>query len=496
MEQEEQITKMPTEDLSYFQEEEFKRNLRSYEQMLQGGQSVYLEADELTDIAEYYLVRNETEKAMDCIDYALHLHPGSIDPLIFLARQKMFNGDIEEARTIRNCISDPNDREVIFFDAEIMLREGRVQEAIQFLTDKAETEEDDLAMFFYDTATLFLDYECLEQAEKWGRKALDMEPDNEKFIKFKADYLLASNQPQEAISILNSLLDNNPYNSNAWHALGEAYFANEEYQKTLEAADFALAIDEHDAQALLLKANCQFQLQNFEEAHRIYRRYFQEFHSNEVPYLFDGVCLAAQGRNEEALNQLLKADSLSKGISVEQQHIYANLSDVYSKLHDTARAFEYIDKIKELNPDYDADLYKGHVMMQNDDQEAAAEYYQRSISNHKDKLEAHLLVGMSLVENKAFNDGRKHFLFILEKDKEKGPHSQKAYAYLAYCAMMQNQHQEFLYYLKIACKEAPDILEYTVGRYIPEEVEPEDFYYYVVTHGDIFWSFDPEHPIA
>ena len=66
---------MSTEDLSYFQEEEFKKNLALYEQMLQGGQSVYLEADELTDIAEYYLVQNDTDKAMACIQYALNIHP-------------------------------------------------------------------------------------------------------------------------------------------------------------------------------------------------------------------------------------------------------------------------------------------------------------------------------------------------------------------------------------------------------------------------------------
>ena len=38
---------MSTEDLSYFQEEEFKKNLALYEQMLQGGQSDYMEAAEL-----------------------------------------------------------------------------------------------------------------------------------------------------------------------------------------------------------------------------------------------------------------------------------------------------------------------------------------------------------------------------------------------------------------------------------------------------------------
>ena len=127
---------MSTEDLSYFQEEEFKKNLALYEQMLQGGQSVYLEADELTDIAEYYLVQNDTDKAMACIQYALNIHPGSIDPLIFLARQKMFNGDIEGAKTIRDCITDPNDREVIFLNAELLLREGKEQEATTYLSEK------------------------------------------------------------------------------------------------------------------------------------------------------------------------------------------------------------------------------------------------------------------------------------------------------------------------------------------------------------------------
>ena len=89
---------------------------------------------------------------MACIQYALNIHPGSIDPLIFLARQKMFNGDIEGAKTIRDCITDPNDREVIFLNAELLLREGKEQEATTYLSEKAETEEEDAALFAYDTA--------------------------------------------------------------------------------------------------------------------------------------------------------------------------------------------------------------------------------------------------------------------------------------------------------------------------------------------------------
>ena len=59
----------------------------------------------------------------------------------------MFNGDIEGAKTIRDCITDPNDREVIFLNAELLLREGKEQEATTYLSEKAETEEEDAALF-------------------------------------------------------------------------------------------------------------------------------------------------------------------------------------------------------------------------------------------------------------------------------------------------------------------------------------------------------------
>lgn len=486
---------MQSEDLSFFKEDVFKKKLALYEEMLRGGRSVYLEADELTHIAEYYLIHNNTDKALACIDYALSIHPGSTDPLIFLARQKMFEGDIQGAKKIRDCISDPNDREVIFLNAELMLREGKKQEAENYLIQKARKEEEDAAMFAYDTATLFLDYNFQKEAERWGEQALKLEPKNEKFLNFKADCLISAKHPEEAIDILNSLLDNDPYNINAWHSLGEAYFLCEDFPKTLETADFALAIDEHDAQSLLLKANCHLQQQNYDEAHHLYECYFKEHTANEIPYLFDGICLSALGRHREALTQLLKAEELSQGYSPEQQHIYANLSNVYSKMYNTDKAFEYIDKIKDINPDYDSELYKGHVLMQNNDKEEAWKYYDSYIQASENKADAHFLVGMSLMENKAYGKAQEHFLQVLDIDISKEGCYWNANAGLSFCALMQGHFDEFMSYLKTACEQASETLEYTVGRYIPEEVEVKNFYDYVLTHSDAFMRFNPDAPL-
>ena len=103
---------MREEDLNYFEEPDFKRALEKYENALANNSSVYLDADELTDIAEYYMTKGQEDKADEAIQLALNLHPESVDPQIFLSRQQMFYGNMERAHEICDSILDQNDREV------------------------------------------------------------------------------------------------------------------------------------------------------------------------------------------------------------------------------------------------------------------------------------------------------------------------------------------------------------------------------------------------
>ena len=164
-------------------------------------------------------------------------------------------------------------------------------------------------------------------------------------------------------------------------------------------------------------------------------------------------------------------------------------------MYNTDKAFEYIDKIKDINPDYDSELYKGHVLMQNNDKEEAWKYYDSYIQASENKADAHFLVGMSLMENKAYGKAQEHFLQVLDIDISKEGCYWNANAGLSFCALMQGHFDEFMSYLKTACEQASETLEYTVGRYIPEEVEVKNFYDYVLTHSDAFMRFNPDAPL-
>ena len=83
------------EDEEYFRNPEFRKALAKYEEAIRQGEPVYMEADELTDIAEFYMTRDRQQDADRVIELAVALHPDSVDPQVFLARRQLFVGNTD-----------------------------------------------------------------------------------------------------------------------------------------------------------------------------------------------------------------------------------------------------------------------------------------------------------------------------------------------------------------------------------------------------------------
>ena len=57
----------------YLDSEEFRELLATYEEAVSTGQPVFLDADELSEIADYYQMNEQTDKADEAINMALSL---------------------------------------------------------------------------------------------------------------------------------------------------------------------------------------------------------------------------------------------------------------------------------------------------------------------------------------------------------------------------------------------------------------------------------------
>ena len=90
----------------YFDSEEFREILEEYERAVNTGQPVFMDADELAEIADFYQMQGQMEEAEAAIRLALSLSPGAIAPLTYRIHEALYEGDVETAKDYLNQILD------------------------------------------------------------------------------------------------------------------------------------------------------------------------------------------------------------------------------------------------------------------------------------------------------------------------------------------------------------------------------------------------------
>ena len=328
------------DDYSYFQDEEFRTSIAAYERMLTTGEPVELDAETLTDIAEFYAMQQRDEDACRCIEYALSFYPDSIDPQIFLARRQMFLGHQKEAWDIFYKIPDQDDREMIFLRAELEFREEKEELAFAQLMEYYRLlDEEEAADFLYDSIMLLKDYDYLNKALEWAKILHEEYPDDTAALSLLAGIYNAKGQYQKASRIIEEHIEEIPFDVEAWLQLAEAQLWMEHYKEALEAVDYALAICEDDANALLMRANILYDSGDSAQAHLYYTRFLSYYPQDMRATYMDAQSLVDTECYEQAILQLEKMTQAEN--AVMRGHALSLLAYCHSKLKHEEESLHY-----------------------------------------------------------------------------------------------------------------------------------------------------------
>lgn len=466
----------------YFDTGEFKEMLRRYEQSRAAGESIYLEADNLTDIAEYYHAKGRLDEALGAIDYALELFPGATLPLVFRARIALIKEqDAEKARRLIDRVDETDDPDYIYMAAEIMVFQKREKEADRFLTEQYAMldDEEEQVDFCLDVATLFADYELFALADKWLKRSGADKADSD-YKDLSARIALSKGNTEYSKRIYNELLDENPYSTHYWNQLATSQFLENDYAHAIESSEFSIAIDPTDPDALLNKANALFALGNWEEALEYFDRYARLEPDDELGYMLKGITLLTQGREKEALEQLRMAESRAKADSPNLTEIYKQLAFVLSHFGKQKEALGYIGRMEELMGMETSELLvlKGHVLLENKQLRKALVCFAKAMQMAENDLSVFLHVAMSVYDNGYPDTAKGMFEKILEADGNEA--GDIACAYLARCAEAKNDMETFLHYLKASVERSPQTTRQVLGDLFPESLNPEDYYHYFI----------------
>ena len=469
---------MPIQD-KFYESPEFKEKFQLYENAQASGTSVYLEPDDLTDIAEYYHILGNIDACKNTVDYAIKMFPGATMPLVFRSRVALLmEHDVARAEEYAEMIDDKADLEYLYLKAEIMIVDDRAEEAETFLRDAYEELEDDedKADFLIDVANLYADYELMEYAQQW--LSLSEEYDSTDYKELQGRIAMGLGDYEESNRIYNELIDRNPYSFTYWNQLASSQLLHNEIMESIQSSEFALAINPDDEDATLNKANGLFNLGNFEEACKYYERFTKISPNSEVGEMFLGISLINLNRTEEGVEHLKKAESLADAFSEYLHDIYVELAYSLTALGKHEDAMEYIEKISQLDDcdPYETDVLKGNVHLQKGETTEAMKCFQHAVTASNGSPRVILRIGICIYDNGYYSLAYDVFHLLLDDASDEW---KDGWSYLALCCMLLSRKDEFVYAVRKACQQNPVEAKMVLGEIFPENLSPDDYVNYL-----------------
>ncbi len=333
---------------------ELEELLKNYESALAESRSIYLDADQLADIANYYISEEKYDNAHQAIDYGLRLHPGNtkilLEQTLLYLDKRMF----DQAKTTIEEIAEPELTEVKLFQAEIFLNEGKVGAAkrvIHSIEFEGKPDEDVIGCIL----RLFLEMGFPHYCIDWINKIIERFGETKLLLESLAYcHSFSEKDADKAIQLYNKLLDGNPYSAKYWTEIAKCHFLKEDYTETLDAVEFALTIDETYGEAYCVKANTYIQLNDIEMATQLYEKAI-EFKgiAPYFAYVFLGLSFVNEQKWEEGVSYLEKAlgtITSEEDPEILYSGIYSNLALCYCKVNELEKAEIMCKRSIKLEP--------------------------------------------------------------------------------------------------------------------------------------------------
>lgn len=321
-----------------------------FERMLNEGDHAYFDAEEFEAIIEHYQDHFDAQHIRLAIEHAIRQHPDNVQLRIRYARQLAIDSRFIESLEILNKleVTEPNDVDVIMTKGTVYSMMMEYKKAVDTyksalpLVDEEELEE------VY--ATIGYEYENLgnyEQSIRYFKKALELNPGAEPLLyELGLCYELVK-KPEEGVQYFQDFINNkDPYSIPAWFNLGLILQQMDLFEKSIDALEYVLAIDDTHVPAHLSIAHSWSNLGEYTKAINVYEETFVHEKPEAMTHYYIGECYEKMKDYRNALVHYNKALELDDKLAEP----WAGIGVVFDEEGNTKTAVKYLSKAIELDP--------------------------------------------------------------------------------------------------------------------------------------------------
>lgn len=463
----------------YYQSRKFLNLLASYESAKSKGEPYYLEADDMADIADYYYMIGNADKAIETADEAIEIFPDASGPLSVRAHIALdYDNDLETAKSCVKRIIDTNDLDYVKIYAEILIFEKKDDEATEYLNERfQETDEDDRDDFALETASIYLNYGMPKTAKLWVNRCADK--DCLDYLEIHAEICEQLGDLEHAEADISKLVDIDPYSIDYWCELGRVQGKLGKIEESIQSCDFALAIQPQCEEALYTKSNCLLVLGNLEDALACINKCIANNFEKSLYHLMSGTILLNLNRISDSEKELLKTLKLAHEDEASVRFgAYELLATIYLQLYNPEEAIKLFDKLTSDvsdNERAEVAIIKGKMLIACGKTDEGTALFDFAAAQAEQDPALYYSLAQTATECGMYEYALDKLNIMFQKlsDKTVG------YACKAYCHLMLHQRSLYLTSLKHACEVNPNEVRIIFEKYLNGEITNSNLYNYL-----------------
>ncbi len=378
--------------------------LARYEDMRRNHATHYFDTDDIEEIAYQYEIISRYEEALEAINVGLEIHINNPNLLTLRAKYLLLLGKDEEAALLIESV--PSNTELAtLVKAELLYTQGKLNDAYNLLTTYIQEERVDTD-FCLDCMGLIFDYTEHAQLPDFVELAMKQLKDGSELLRELAMTYEEKQEFERAVETYNKLLDNDPYSLSEWINAAKCYALLKEYDKAIEACDFALTIKEKDENTLSIKGYCLYDKGDYLAAIEQFIEFGEVIEDKSIAYELIAECYIKLSMLPDAIVYLLDALELSP----RNSNICYQLATCYYDMGNSEEAIKYLDNTLALDPsDTEALTLLGEVYYNSEQWEEARVALEKAVALDRDNKDLLRLIGNVKLQLGLFDEAIAHY---------------------------------------------------------------------------------------
>lgn len=463
--------------------EELQSLVREYHNNLSGVSiPFWMEVPDFLDILDHFEQTQQTVEAEICLRIALRMHPDNAEILMRKVYRLKNDGRWHDAEALVNQIADQDNLDVQFFLAEKALSELRFFDANTIYENLIAREKENVAQEFgeqleeqtslddlyLEIAELFLDYGSEVFAKKFLQLLDKTSPLYPRVQLLESEILMRYGTPFYGIEQVEQVIDEDPYNVDAWVLRAELANDIKDYPKCLEAAEYALAISPKHPKALRMKAIAALGLEKWNTVLKIYKTYHDIEPNDYTMSLSVGEIYLNRNKIPQARAALQHAMKNCASDNPDKQRISLDLAMSYAMEGDIRKAYVCVATLSSLGVPHDEMLLQAvRVAITYGFLPFAAELLRMRNLEVPIADERNVQLAQLLHESQLHSDFKTNWEELFQANF---PAESEVQAYRAYAAVKLLNKQVFIDSFAAALQHQPSLLQqlfYTDYKNIP-----------------------------